>query len=435
MSQTARRQYRGPGRLPQDLAEFSARLRTRVSPLMARLETESRRLSPAWAWVKSRLEIVSTTGWICLAVLAGALALGLSLGWRELWAAACGITMLFIAAVAFVLGRAGYEVTIDLASTRVVVGEQAVGRVVVRNAGSRAIAPADVELPIGRALATFEVPRLAGQEELEELFTIPTHRRAVLQLGPARSVKSDPLRLLRRVQPLNEPGVLYVHPRTAPLGNASTGLLRDLEGLARQNLSNDDISFHALREYAPGDDRRHIHWKSSARAQQLMVRQFEETRRSQLAILLASRHSEYFEDEEFELAVSVAGSVGVQALSEGKAITLLGPHRPVARHTRAQLLDGLSGVELDEHARPLEEQAGTIASRAPGASIIVLVAGSRISPEQLSRASARLPLTAQRLAVTIDRASVLRRRTNGDLTVLTVPALDGLGAAFRKGLG
>lgn len=422
-------------RLPPALARLTlAPLRKKAAPAIELAKVPLARIRPIWSVVQPRLGIVSRTGWMCFSVMVVALVLGLALGWRELWATAWVFAALFVIAIGFVLGKAKYEVRVQLASARVVVGEQAVGRLIVRNPGIRTIAAANVELPVGQGLATFEVPRLAPQEELEELFTVPTQRRAVLQLGPVRSVRLDPLHLLRRARGLSEPSELYVHPRIVQLANSSTGLLRDLEGLARQNISNDDISFHALREYAPGDDRRHIHWKSSARAQQLMVRQFEETRRSHLAILLAARPSEYGDADEFELAVSIAGSVGAHALNDGKAITLLGPHRAVARHTRGQLLDGLSGVELDDRVRPLEEQAGTIAAHAPGASIVVLVAGSRVTPDQLARASARLPLAAHRVAVTVDPQAVLRRRTAGDLTLLTVPVLGDLGPALRRGI-
>ena len=38
--------------------------------------------------------------------------------------------------------------------------------------------------------------------------------------------------------------------------NASTvGFIRDIEGATTQDLSSADVSFHALREYVPGDDR------------------------------------------------------------------------------------------------------------------------------------------------------------------------------------
>ena len=83
--------------------------------------------------------------------------------------------------------------------------------------------------------------------------------------------------------------------------------MRDLEGRTVPKVSDNDVSFHALRGYVAGDDRRHIHWKSSAKTGTLMVRQFEETRRSHLLTMVSSRLEDYASDEQFELAISVAG--------------------------------------------------------------------------------------------------------------------------------
>ena len=71
-----------------------------------------------------------------------------------------------------------------------------------------------------------------------------------------------------------------MHPLLVSLAGASSGLLRDLEGQATRDLSDSDLSFHALRDYVAGDDRRYIHWRTTARRGSLMVKQFEDTRRT-----------------------------------------------------------------------------------------------------------------------------------------------------------
>ena len=131
------------------------------------------------------------------------------------------------------------------------------------------------------------------QQVHEDLFTIPTARRAVIVVGPVRSVRADPLHLLRRQVLWTEPEDLFVHPRTVALAGSAAGFIRDLEGMPTTELSSADVSFHALRDYVPGDDRRHIHWKTTARTNKLMVRQFEETRRAHLAISLSINTDEY----------------------------------------------------------------------------------------------------------------------------------------------
>ena len=54
-----------------------------------------------------------------------------------------------------------------------------------------------------------------------------------------------------------------------------------------------DLAFHALREYQPGDDRRYIHWRSSAKAGRLLVRQFLDTRRSHVTVIVDPDPEQY----------------------------------------------------------------------------------------------------------------------------------------------
>ena len=99
-------------------------------------------------------------------------------------------------------------------------------------------------------------------------------------------MRGDPLGLVRRTVRWTDVTELFVHPRTVSLESLGAGLLRDLEGETTQDLSMSDLAFHALREYQPGDDRRYIHWRSSAKAGRLLVRQFLDTRRSHLSVVV-----------------------------------------------------------------------------------------------------------------------------------------------------
>ncbi|MFC7766284.1 DUF58 domain-containing protein [Leucobacter soli] len=72
-----------------------------------------------------------------------------------------------------------------------------------------------------------------------------------------------------------------------------------------------------MREYAHGDALRHVHWKSTAKTGTLMVRQFEESQTARVAVLFDALREEYASDDEFELGVSVAASLSVQAVREG----------------------------------------------------------------------------------------------------------------------
>ena len=63
-----------------------------------------------------------------------------------------------------------------------------------------------------------------------------------------------------------------------------------------------------LREFAPGDDLRRVHWKSTARHQRLMIRQDESRRRAPVLVLLDVRSASH-DRASFEIAVEAVASI------------------------------------------------------------------------------------------------------------------------------
>ena len=250
------------------------------------------------------------------------------------------------------IGRLGLDIDVAVEPNRVVVGGDAVGRVEVTNNRSRPTLGTRVEVPVGAGVASFEVGSLGAGERYQEPFVIPTLRRSIIPIGPARSVKGDALGIARREVVSGHRIDLYVHPRTALLPTLTAGWVRDLEGTTTQDLSNSDVAFHTLREYVPGDDRRHIHWRTTARLGTLMVRQFVDTRRTHLGLVLSSDHSDWADDDEFELGVSVLGSLGRTALMQDQEVTALSGAQPLPSHAPTMLLDALSGIEPDQDGLP-----------------------------------------------------------------------------------
>ncbi|WP_240930404.1 DUF58 domain-containing protein [Isoptericola sp. BMS4] len=378
------------------------------------------------------LGVVSPFGWAVLVLTAAAWWSGTVLRWEEWVVVAVTASVALLGAIAFVLGRLRYDVTLDVASKRVMVGDRAVGRLLVANGSARSMLPAVMELQVGKGIASFPVPRLRPGAEHEEIFAVPTQRRAVIPLGPVRSVRSDPLGLLRRELTWTEPEELFVHPRTLPLSGSSTGLLHDLEGRVTPDISDSDVSFHALRDYVPGDDRRHIHWKSTARTGKLMVRQFEETRRSRLAVILSTRAEDYGDPEEFELAVSVCGSLGLQAIREDGGLAVLVQQGRVRGDHRTRLLDDLTRLELAPARTTLAEIARVASATVSDASVVAVVVGSTVTPTDLRAAAVRLPVDARLVAMRcVPGASVSRGRV-ADMQLLTLGELADLPNALRR---
>ncbi|MCY1159826.1 MAG: hypothetical protein MOP51_2851 [Citricoccus sp.] len=386
-------------------------------------------------WVRSArpvVEVVSPLGGIVLAVTVTAWTVGTTLGWAEALIAGLVGVLLLLLAIGFILGRSSYRVDLDLARSRVAVGDRAVGAVEVTNTADRALLPVAMELPVGRATAVFQLPRMRPGAVHEDLFTIPTHRRAVIVVGPVRSVRQDPLGLLRRQLEWTEPQDLYVHPRTVTLQGSSAGFIRDLEGLPTHDLSSADVSFHALRDYVPGDDRRHIHWKTVARTDTLMVRQFEETRRAHLAIALSTNTAEYATENDFELAVSVAASIGLEAFKEQRNLSIRTHAGPIHTETGRTMLDDMTRIE----GRPLRgtslDVARETAEHVPNASVFFLITGNQPSPGELRRATNVVPPGVRAFAIRCAHGLETGRASIGDLTVVSIGDLQDLGLALRK---
>ncbi|MET1033641.1 MAG: DUF58 domain-containing protein [Arthrobacter sp.] len=428
---------------PQERRRASARPRRggpRPSPLWRAARLAEPYAAPAWrrarAWQRTTLgpvtEVVSPLGWLLAAAVLVLAALGGTFGWQEARIAALMGALLLVGAVAFVLGRSVYEVRLDLNRTRVAVGDRAVGGMEVRNAAPKALAPSSMELPVGAATAHFHVPRLGPGAVHEDLFTIPTQRRAVIPVGPVRSVRQDPFGLLRRQVRWTDTRDLFVHPRTTALDGSSSGFIRDLEGLPTRDLSSSDVSFHALRDYVAGDDRRHIHWKSTARTGELMVRQFEETRRSHLAVSLSTNTQEFAAESDFELAVSAAASIGLQAVREQRNLSVVTQDGPLRTETGRNLLDDMTRIEGRARRATLVDLARTTADAVPNASVFFLVTGSVTTPAQLRAASVHVPVGVRAFALRCAQGLQPGRASIGDLTVISLGSLDDLGLVLRK---
>lgn len=375
---------------------------------------------------------VSGLGWAVLVAAVVLGGLGWWLGWVELTVVAATLAASLAVAALLTLGRSTYEVVLDLSENRVTVGRRAVARVEVRNTSRRRLLPAQLEVTVGRGTAHFRLPSLAPGAGHEDVFAIPTARRSVVQVGPVLSVRGDPLGLLRRRVSWTDPIELYVHPQLVSLTGAAAGVLRDLEGQATGVVSDADLSFHALRDYIAGDDRRHIHWRSSARTGTLMVRQFEDTRRAHTAVALATAAGDYADEDEFELAVAVAASIGVQTLRDERDLTVLAGDGRLRTETPARLLDDVTTLLAEPSGRDSEHLAEWIAREAADASVAILVTGSVPRSVALRRQATHIPVGVRTLVVSCNVDAPLEVRTRGSLSLSQVGVLADLPKVLRR---
>jgi len=185
------------------------------------------------------------------------------------------------------------------------------------------------------------------------------------------AVIEDPFGLERVEQPLDSPGALLVYPRLVDLDRLfSEGGTRSHDG--RQLLLRRPSGFdlHSVREYEHGDSLRKVHWRSTARRAQLMVKELEDSPRDEAAIVLDA-DPDAVVGESFDVQVRAAGSLLLSHVRRGRrAVLVVNGARAEQQGVRSadsdwrQALDLLAAVEPEPGpplAAVLSDQASAVA--------------------------------------------------------------------------
>lgn len=376
--------------------------------------------------------VVAPLGWKVLGVGAGCWLLGWWFGWQELLVMAAAAWLLLGLCLLLTIGKARLEVHLVADPQRVRVGDPAAGSVKVKNISRTPLLPIGLELPIGQGAARFTLPFLAPGSESEELFVVPTSRRGVVNVGPALTVRGDPFGLLRREVAWTDTLDIYVHPVTVHLDSLGAGLLRDLEGQTTNDISLSDLNFHALREYQAGDDRRHVHWKSSAKANKLMVRQFQDTRRSHVCVVVDSNVRSYAQPDDYELAISAGASIAVRTRKDEQEVSIFAGEHAATNAKGSRTLDVFSRAELG--ATGLHALARRANRVVPDVSIVFLITGSETPFVELQRAANDFPFEVRVLGLHVDPSKPTGARAGRGITLLTLQRLGDLAMLLQGGM-
>ena len=166
-------------------------------------------------------------------------------------------------------------------------------------------------------VAHLAVAPMAARSDAAAAYRLPTSQRGVILLGPVTAEIRDPLGIARRVRPVAGHDRVTVAPRAHRLEipTLGTGVLgRQLLASARRLGPGE---FHALREYADGDEPRSIHWKASARSEQLFVKEYAVEGLRRMLVVFDADPSSYADASSFERGVTAAASVVESANAAG----------------------------------------------------------------------------------------------------------------------
>ncbi len=181
------------------------------------------------------------------------------------------------------------------------------------------------------------------------LRSVPRGRYA---LDEATALVEDPFGVEQGRVPLAEQGALLVLPRIVELDVlfSESGTRADNgRRLLLRRPSGFDV--HSVREYEEGESLRKVHWKSTARRGQLMVKELQDEPRDEVAILLDADARSVAGDS-FDAQVRAAGSLlRTQTLRDRRAVLVVNSlrHEVVRVQTALgewrQALETLAAVE------------------------------------------------------------------------------------------
>ncbi|HEY7488244.1 MAG TPA: DUF58 domain-containing protein [Streptosporangiaceae bacterium] len=263
----------------------------------------------------------------------------------------------------------------------------------------------------GTSGARFVLDRVEPQGARELSYRVRSDVRGRFKVGPLSVRLADPFGLVELARSFSMTDTLTVTPTIVPLPRgrfvgAWTGG-GDSRARTISTAGEDDV---APREYRHGDDLRRVHWRSTARYGELMVRREEQQWQSRGTLFLDTRRSVHPGEgpaSSFEQAVSAAASIGVHLGREGfglRFVTDAGEVLGPSSAFHGALLDSLAVVRTSRNhsLQPgLAALRGAVGSGGEGDGLVIAVLG-RLSQAEARALSGIRRGTATCMAVLID---------------------------------
>lgn len=305
--------------------------------------------------------MLTRSGWLTVllgAVLAGA---GRVLGLPELDVlAAAAACVLILAIVTAGLRRPRLGASRHMARTRVHAGDECAVDLRIRNRGRRRTPVLELHDPVDTTpgVSVLLAP-LGARARITTRYRMPTERRGRIEVGPLRVRWLDPFGLVARSRPLTDVDGVIVYPPLVevPPAPRARGIGPVPSSTRPDSLGRVGDDFYALRAYVSGDDPRRIHWPSTARHGDLMVRQAHHPTTSRTTVLVDDRTAA-LPPAGLDLATSIAASVLAAAARRGDEIRLVTTcgldsgyggdnHHLLALFEHLALLDATEAVGID----------------------------------------------------------------------------------------
>jgi len=231
----------------------------------------------------------------------------------------------------------------------------------------------------GLGVARFAAAGTGVNQPLIARYEVLCRKRGVYDVGPAIIGVSDPFGLAERTERIGAPDRLTVFPRVEDLTGfpAVRGYDGNVQTTRPTYSPSGGEDFFTLREYQVGDDLRRVHWPSSAKRDQLMIKQLETPWQARALVLFDHRAGRYPDVEAFEQAVRGAASVIGHLYRGGFSPDLWAGERATGLRSGSrftQSMELLAGIQPADHA-DLQSTVTRLRRTGVGGGALVIVTG------------------------------------------------------------
>lgn len=277
----------------------------------------------------------------------------------------------------------------------------------------------------------FDFPPLGAGEHATTTVRIPTERRGLIVFGPLTLDRRSFGDLIRVRRQHGEPASVLVEPRVLDVIGVPPGTRRGHAG-ADERIAHGGTDLVGLREYLPGDDLRRLHWATSARRGQLMVREDADPSQPLLTVLLDDRAESYGEgglDEAVDLAASLLDTAAV-GRSPARLVTVSGaldldlpvePGRGDGARVDPRALAALATLAPHHSSNGLRMQVGS-------PDVVALISGSDAVAAELVLTAAAAPVG---IVAVVDPSPERLVSASGTVLVLRGPRAEELAHGWR----
>jgi uncharacterized protein (DUF58 family) len=266
--------------------------------------------------------------------------------------------------------------------------------------------------------ARFVLERIAGGGEVTVTYAIRPEQRGRYPVGPLSVRLADPFGFCQILRTFNVTDLLSVLPVTTALSTSRFGGGFNAGGENRQHgVTTGGEPDVTTRPYQSGDDRRYVHWRTTARTGELTVRREEQPWQSRATLLIdtrASAHQPGALSASFEFAISIVASVAAGLVHGGYGVRLVDDVARIVAdsHTTPgeaaySIMDSLSDLRRSENATLLPVTSQLVDESGGRGSLIAVL--GRLSGPDAAALARTSPQGVRRLAILIDPESSAAR--------------------------